>query len=252
MRKIKLGIGKLNEEVGFRISGIPSLNEWSKRGPRAVIEDVFRKQMTLEGYFNLGIVRPGDYVKYTVKDRICTLEEKHTGDDSTQVFRTEKIVMKLDTYKGKLILVAEDATRSTIRLEGSIGYMKGPETMDYVCRTLYTNVKIAEKVVAMSEDIWNLLSPANKFTIHDYVLSTRRIEYKVDKIFYSLRRTIRDCDRQRQYIENVEMCRSRTIGASSCLLGIRPTAFIKPKLILIGGNGTKESPWILSSNSKKK
>ena len=137
---------------------------------------------------NNGIVKIGDYVSY-IPDKANTdklLEElnKYSGTiENTSETLTQELELKwrvLDAKDGKVRLISDEPTKSTITLFGAKGYNNAVYLLDKICKTLYSNSKLVSNVQNLKiEDIQekmveknytnidsnygNRFSPSNKY-----------------------------------------------------------------------------------------
>lgn len=125
---------------------------------------------TLVSKFNSGKIKVGDYVSY-IPDQASTdeiLEELKTysgydaNNSSTLKQEMDLKGRVLDVKDGKLRLISDNATTSSIKLSGSKGYNNAVYLLDKICKTLYNNSKLASNVQNLKiEDIQDHL-------IYDY------------------------------------------------------------------------------------
>ena len=102
---------------------------------------------------NDGTIKIGDYVKYT-PDKASTdsiLQELNTYSGSnantTSTLTQESLNWRvLDVKDGKVRLISELPTTSTITLSSYNGYNNAVKLLDDTCSTLYTNKQLASKV----------------------------------------------------------------------------------------------------------
>lgn len=111
-----------------------------------------------------GVVKIGDYVQYT-PDEVNTTDEAYinlisdlgtySGSDENTTLTQENLNWRvLDIVNGKVRLISELPTTSTVTLQGYNGYNNGVYLLDKTCSTLYNNLTYAEKVQSLKiEDI---------------------------------------------------------------------------------------------------
>ena len=132
-------------------------------------------------------VKVGDYVSYK-SDIVSNTDTKYTtlisnlatysGSEAntTSTLTQENLKWRvLDVQNGQVRLISELPTTSKIELKGYNGYNNAVKLLDDTCSTLYTNLKLAEKVQNLKiEDITKYMttqptldtatySPANKY-----------------------------------------------------------------------------------------
>ena len=112
-------------------------------------------------------VQPGDYVAYTPDTAstagLITELETYSGStaNSTSTLKQETDLKwrVLDVKDGKVRLISELPTTSTISLSGAKGYNNAVYLLDKTCSTLYNNSTYAEKVQSLKiEDIQDHLT----------------------------------------------------------------------------------------------
>ena len=113
---------------------------------------------------NDGTIKIGDYVKYT-PDTVSNTDEKYTtlisnlgtysGSSANTTLTQENLNWRvLDVKDGRVRLVSEMPTTSTIALSGYNGYNNAVKLLDDTCSILYNNSKLASKVQNLKiEDI---------------------------------------------------------------------------------------------------
>ena len=138
-------------------------NELDKYLPKQLVDKV-----------NDGTIKVGDYISYT-PDQASTddiLQElatysgntdstKNTTSTLTQEIDKEKGLKwrVLDVKDGKVRLISDRPTTSTIELSGAKGYNNAVYLLDKTCKTLYNNSKLASNVQNLKiEDIQDHLA----------------------------------------------------------------------------------------------
>ena len=116
---------------------------------------------------NDGTIKIGNYVKYT-PDTVLTTDKSYTdlisnlktysgsSDDPTSTLTQETTLnwRVLDVKDGKVRLISDRSTTSTITLSGAKGYNNAVYLLDKTCKTLYNNSKLASNVQNLKiEDI---------------------------------------------------------------------------------------------------
>ncbi len=108
-----------------------------------------------------GIIKIGDYVKYT-PDKTNTdaiLQELNTysgsSDNTTSTLTQENLNWRiLDVKDGQVRLISEVPTTSKITLKGYNGYNNAVKLLDDTCNSLYNNSRLASKTQNLKiEDI---------------------------------------------------------------------------------------------------
>ena len=124
---------------------------------------------TLVYKVNNGIVKIGDYVSYTPDesstDEILEELKMYSGSEANITLTPEidkKTGLKwriLDVKDGKVRLISDRPTTSTITLSGAKGYNNAVYLLDKTCKTLYNNSKLASNVQNLKiEDIQDHLA----------------------------------------------------------------------------------------------
>ena len=136
-------------------------NELDKYLPKKLVDKV-----------NDGTIKVGDYISYT-PDGASTeniLQELATYSGSTSDNTTSTLTQEidketglkwrvLDVKDGKVRLISDRPTTSTIKLSGPKGYNNAVYLLDKTCKTLYNNSKLASNVQNLKiEDIQDHLS----------------------------------------------------------------------------------------------
>ena len=127
---------------------------------------------TLVYKINNGIVKIGDYVSYTPDkantDKILEELKMYSGSDANitltpEIDKETRLKWRvLDVKDGKVRLISDRPTTSTITLSGAKGYNNAVYLLDKTCKTLYNNSKLASNVQNLKiEDIQEQL-------IYDY------------------------------------------------------------------------------------
>ena len=121
---------------------------------------------------NDGTIKVGDYISYT-PDRASTeniLQELATYSGSKNENTTSTLTQEidketglkwrvLDVKDGKIRLISDRPTTSTIKLSGAKGYNNAVYLLDKTCKTLYNNSKLASNVQNLKiEDIQDHLA----------------------------------------------------------------------------------------------
>ena len=113
---------------------------------------------------NDGTIKVGDYISYT-PDKASTEESVqelavYSGTDANKTLTQEidkETGLKwrvLDVKDGKVRLISDRPTSSTITLSGAKGYNNAVYLLDKICKTLYNNSKLASNVQNLKiEDI---------------------------------------------------------------------------------------------------
>ena len=121
---------------------------------------------------NDGTIKVGDYISYTpdgastenILQELATYsgsENKNTTSTLTQEIDKETGLKwrVLDVKDGKVRLISDRPTTSTIKLSGSKGYNNAVYLLDKICKTLYNNSKLASNVQNLKiEDIQDHLA----------------------------------------------------------------------------------------------
>ena len=113
-------------------------------------------------------VKVGDYVAYTpdtastssILEELGTYGCLRSGTNTESTLTQESLKWRvLDIVDGKVRLISEKPTASTITLAGAIGYNNAVYLLDKTCSTLYNNAVYAEKVQNLKiEDIQDYLT----------------------------------------------------------------------------------------------
>ena len=124
-----------------------------------------------------GIIKIGDYVKYT-PDKTNTdaiLQELNTysgsSDNTTSTLTQENLNWRiLDVKDGQVRLISEVPTTSKITLKGYNGYNNAVKLLDDTCNSLYNNSRLASKTQNLKiEDIQDKMNETNYSNIYaDY------------------------------------------------------------------------------------
>lgn len=115
-----------------------------------LLTEAIRKGIIAVGDVSKGIL--GAYIEYKPEIKNCMLTPEQTGWTEEQLFRTEQLNWRLEKSGDEVILIADEAT-TKIYLKGKIGYEKGIDSMNYLCRKLYTN-PLAENVMIVNGDMF--------------------------------------------------------------------------------------------------
>ena len=116
---------------------------------------------------NLAKAQPGDYVTYTPDpastDAIITELGRYSGNTAnTSSTLTQETGLKwrvLDVENGKVRLISEVPTTSTVKLSSYNGYNNAVYLLDKTCKTLYSKAGYSENVQNLKiEDIQNKMS----------------------------------------------------------------------------------------------
>ncbi len=122
---------------------------------------------------NNGEIKIGDYIKYT-PDTVSTEEilqelNQYSGSEAntTSTLKQEALNWRvLDIKAGRVRLISETPTASTIALSGYNGYNNAVKLLDDTCSTLYNNSKLASKVQNLKiEDIQDKMVETNYTSI---------------------------------------------------------------------------------------
>ena len=197
--------------------------------------------ITLRYAISIKMLRLGDYISYPLSKASCKISKELTGWARDQNFQTENLGWRLDEIDGKLVLVADDATRSTLILRGKIGCDRGIEAIDTMQKALYTNKELAQAIVPMKEEMWKQLQECNQCNQE----TTRR--HWIDSPHNSTHEgdgSLRVCYMHNGLINNSYLYSSNgdTYKDGN---GIRPVVFLKSDIILIDGDGSKEKPYVI-------
>ena len=125
---------------------------------------------------NGGTIKVGDYISYTpdqastddILQELATYSGSNTTSTLTQEIDKETGLKwrVLDVKDGKVRLISDRPTTSTIKLYGAKGYNNAVYLLDKTCKTLYNNSKLASNVQNLKiEDIQDHLA-------YDYTQST--------------------------------------------------------------------------------
>ena len=122
---------------------------------------------TLISWFNSGKIKVGDYVSYT-PDQASTAQilqelNKYSGsNENTSSTLKQEMNLNwrvLDIKDGQVRLISEKPTESKITLYGAKGYNNAVYLLDKICKTLYTNSNLTNKVQNVKiEDLQNHLT----------------------------------------------------------------------------------------------
>ena len=138
-----------------------------------IYEDILNEydEKTLAYKVKNGIVKIGDYVKYTPEtastDVILQELNEYSGSNAnTSTTLTQEIDNEnglnwrvLDVKNGQVRLISDRPTTSTIALSGAKGYNNAVYLLDKTCDILYHNTKLANKVQNLKiEDIQDHLT----------------------------------------------------------------------------------------------
>ncbi len=203
--------------------------------------------ITLEEALRQGIVKIGDYVDYRPKLGRCVLTGEQTGWKEDQKFETEELGWRLDKFQGDLVLIASKPT-SALWLQGGTGYKEGLLAMDTLCRSAYSNPHFSKKVIPMTEEMqkeigrkyvtresyW--LGSAAVVTCYDYACwGFGYVDGSVVDVVYANSRPLVS-----PYSDELNGC-----------YGVRPAVYLKSKIQLKEGSGTKSDPWKLIGTEEK-
>ena len=118
---------------------------------------------------NGGTIKVGDYISYTpdqastddILQELATYSGSNTTSTLTQEIDKETGLKwrVLDVKDGKVRLISDRPTTSTIKLYGAKGYNNAVYLLDKTCKTLYNNSKLASNVQNLKiEDIQDHLA----------------------------------------------------------------------------------------------
>ena len=138
-------------------------NELDKYLPKKLVDKV-----------NDGTIKVGDYISYTpdqastddILQELATYSGNTDSTKNTTSTLTQEIDKEtglkwrvLDVKDGKVRLISDRPTTSTIKLSGSKGYNNAVYLLDKICKTLYNNSKLASNVQNLKiEDIQDHLA----------------------------------------------------------------------------------------------
>ena len=133
-------------------------NELDKYLPKKLVDKV-----------NDGTIKVGDYISYTpdqastddILQELATYSGSNTTSTLTQEIDKETGLKwrVLDVKDGKVRLISDRPTTSTIKLYGAKGYNNAVYLLDKTCKTLYNNSKLASNVQNLKiEDIQDHLA----------------------------------------------------------------------------------------------
>lgn len=227
------------------------------------------EELRLDELVRKGIVSLGDFVLYPLKQNVCKFTRGQTGvtNPEEQSFKTETDTkMRLARLAdGSLILVAKDATKSKLRLQGWVGYSAGINTVDNMCKALYFNNELASDVRNITEDIFNQLKECNILSttmecwLADQYEECRTINlHRYNRLYgkgvavYNGMKLIKDNMVRYINLHSKEPVAYNTIREDNVYsLGVLPIAVLKKELIVVGGNGSEEQPWVLEAIIEK-
>ena len=134
------------------------------------VEIKYRQLRKIVDAVNNGDINIGDYVTYTpntasttdILNELSTYSGNTDNTSNTTSTLTQETSLKwrvLDVKDGKVRLISEVPTTSTVTLYGAKGYNNAVYLLDKTCRTLYNNSTYAEKVQSLKiEDIQDHLT----------------------------------------------------------------------------------------------
>ena len=106
------------------------------------------------------IVKVGDYIEYSGDGQSCTVGNDETGYTSSQSIEVEqKIwrVLSVNKETGEVLITTDGATNEEIFLAGAKGFLKGIDTLNKICKELYSNNTFGTEARSMTiADVYNL------------------------------------------------------------------------------------------------
>lgn len=165
----------------------------------------------------------------------------------------------MDNIDGKMILVADNATKEKLGLYGETGYYHATKVLNKITKTCYTDPMLADKVESITWHIYKKLSPCNvlisdsleywvaaSFFKHPYSYNTGFFGRGPERKYYGcgLRRIYRDHWIDVTLFEVYDS--GEYYGKYSDYYSVRPVVFLKSNIQMVlseESNGTKKKPW---------
>lgn len=200
--------------------------------------------ISLNDSFRQGNVKIGDYFDYHPIIRKCVLTEKQTGWCKRQDFETEKLKWRVDKVNKDIILIADKPTTAEVFLAGKTAYNVGVTPIDQLCKQLYLDPVIADRVICITVSIQKNISECNIGNMKKYWLgnfSAYGSDYD-DDIWLAL-----GCISYGKCYGYVYVYLNSEEYSES--LGVRPVIYLKLNVLIMRDkdcDGSEEKPWKFS------
>ncbi|MBQ9314429.1 MAG: hypothetical protein IJ220_05475 [Clostridia bacterium] len=131
----------------------------------------FNKSVTVNNYRQKNpsdILKIGDYIAYTPDSKTYKPNKSDTGDIN-QTLQTEKKgwrVIYIDKETENFLITTNGSVNSGINFSGAVGFTKGVETLNAICKELYSNNKLNLRARCMTmedaDNIFEQKAPENQ------------------------------------------------------------------------------------------
>lgn len=216
------------------------------------------KIISLEDAVQQGLIKVEDYIDYRPTYGKYQPTKNLTGISAREnpYFETENFGWKLDNIDGKMLLVADNATKEQLGLYGETGYYHATKVLNKITKTCYTDPMLADKVESITRDIYKKLSPCNVLisdSLEYWVAAFFKHSYPYYSSFYGMERKYYGFGLYRIYRDDWLAATLFQIydsgeyyGKYSEYYSVRPVVFLKSNIQMVlseESNGTKKKPW---------